>query len=321
MFSTATSQRSSWRARDWERWQQLRADLVVGHRGPILDALAAGKHPGHVELLAATCASSKQLAKALRAAFRGPTPAKLAGAVAYASRRFVDEPSVVAALVRAARPFAVTAARGEWKQGGALAWRALYVTDTAAGADLLATMIDNLHIYTNHPPKQRTFRNTAARVRTHPQRKRCRAAVMNALDDSWVIAPVVQAAVAIGGVAVRRKLEARWREYGEYTDSDHASIALGGLLGIAPGVRAYHTAANRCVPAFLAKNKRPVVDDVLVVDGIVAGIERGKIRALRPLVAKIAKWKFTPNDYADPSAMQINAATAVMKRRIARVLA
>lgn len=62
------------------------------------------------------------------------------------------------------------------------------------------------------------------------------------------------------------------------------------------------------------------MDDVGLVNGIVMGIERGNIRALRPLLEKVAKWTITGSPYDNHGAPRAELAATLVRLRARRVL-
>jgi hypothetical protein len=306
---------------DWERWQYLRENLVADHTGPILDALATGKHGAHVELLASTCTTQRQLTGALRRAFRGKPPAKLQSAIDYASRRF---PEAHAALVKRAMPFARTAAGGEWRQEGALAWRALYTTDTREAADVVGAMFASVYIYTNHGVKERLVIATAKRFRALRHGKRHRTALREAAGESYIDHEVILSAVALLGDKMAAILEERWTDATTYTPHNTSARAtIGGLLAVRPRAAAYQAGAKRVANKLLADDMKrfATMEDIRLLDSIAFGVERGGIRALHPLLAKLGRAKLVPCAFDNHGERWGAYALALLRRRIARIVA
>jgi hypothetical protein len=302
---------------DWERVERLRAALTPDHRPQLVEALEHTQRAGVVELLAWTCETSKEFAAALRKAEAGKA---LQPAIDYALRRFAGEPGVAKKLWARAKPFAKTAADGKWKQDGELAWRALFVADVRESADAVKAMLDATWIYTNHGVKQRLCAAAAKRARMVRDKKRC-APPLEAVTESYTNEEITHSAIAIRGAAIKKHVEAKWKEYTEYQmDNDPARTALGGMLALAPGAKTYQDAAKQALPKMLKARKDVGWEDVGLVNGIVMGIERGRIEALYPLLENVAKWKITGSKYDNHGAARAELAAALVRRRARRVL-
>jgi hypothetical protein len=302
---------------DWDRVERLRAGLTPAHRPQLVEALEHTQRAGLVELLAWTCETSKEFTAALRKAEVG---AALQPTIDYALRRFAHEPPVAKKLWSRARSFAKTAADGKWKLDGALAWRALFVADVRESADAVKAMVDATWIYTNHGPKQRLCAAAAKRARMLRDRKRC-APPLEAVTESYTNEEITHSAIAINGAAMKKHVEAKWKEYTEYQmDNDPARTALGGMLALAPTAKLYQDAARKVLPKLLKAKKDVSWDDVGLVNGIVMGIERGRVRALYPLLETVAKWKITGSNYDNHGAARAELAAALVRMRARRVL-
>ena len=131
---------------DWEQLQFLRASLTPDHRPQLEEAVEHTQKAGVVELLAWTCPRYKDFTAALKRADVTKVKA-LQPAIDYATRRFVDEPGVAAKLLKRARSFATSAARGKWQTDGEHAWRALFVTNTRESAGAIAEMVAATYVY------------------------------------------------------------------------------------------------------------------------------------------------------------------------------
>jgi hypothetical protein len=302
---------------DWDRIRFLRDAMTPAHRAQIVDALDAAPREGLVELLAFTCETSREFKAALRKAGAGKS---LQRAIDYGMRRFVDEPAVRTVLWKRAKPYATTAARGKWNNEGEHAWRALYVTDTREGADAMKESIAGTWIYTNAPLKERFCWAAAKRVRLMTHGKRALPPLVVAMQESYTGEEITLSAAMLGGKAVLKHVEAKWKEYSRYgIDNNPARTALGGLLALAPRTKAYQDAANKVVPKLM---KEDVIgwDDIGLVHGIVVGIEAGRVKTLHPLLEKIAKWKYKPPGYDAHGAERALLAAELVRRRARRTL-
>lgn len=304
---------------DWERLAFLRGALGPAHRPQLEEALEHTQRAGLVELLAWTCKTAKDFAAALRRAEAGKA---LQPAIDYASRRFVKEPAVAKRLWARAKPFVTTAApgRGKWQTQGEQAWRALFVTDTRESAEAVAAMVAATFEYTNLPVKERLCSAAAKRARMLKHAARCAPPLVAAMTESYTDEEITHSAVAIRGAAVKARLEDKWREYTTYhMDNNPARTALGGLLAVAPRAKPYQDAAKKVLPKMLADT---VIgwSDVGLINGIVMGIERGRIGALRPLLEKIARWKYAPPRFDSHGTERAVLAAELVRRRARRAL-
>lgn len=305
---------------DWEQLKFLRASLTPAHRPQLEEALEHTQKPGLVELLAWTCPRRKDFTAALKRADVTKVKA-LQPAIDYATRRFVDEPGVAAKLWKRAKSFATTAATGKWQSDGEHAWRALYVTDTRESAGAIAEMIAATYVYTNYGTKERLCSAAAKRARALKHASRCKAPLLEAMTESYTNEEITHSAVAIAGASTKKKLEKKWTEYTTYQmDNDPARTALGGLLAVAPKSKTYQDAAKKVLPKLLKEKKDVGMDDVGLVNGIVMGIERGKIRALRPLLDMVAKWKITGSPYDNHGTARAELAATLVRLRARKVL-
>jgi hypothetical protein len=302
---------------DWERIQFLRGAMTPAYRTQIVDALDAAPREGLVELLAFTCETSREFKAALR---KAGADKSLQRAIDYGLRRFVDEPAVRAQLWKRAKPYATTAGRGKWNTDGEHAWRALYVTDTREGADAMKVSIAGTWIYTNAPVKERFCWAAAKRVRLMTHGKRALPPLVEAMQESYTGEEITLSAALIGGKAVLPHLEAKWKEYTQYgLDNNPARTALGGLLALAPRTKAYTDAAKKVIPK-LMKEDLLGWDDIGLVNGIVVGIEAGRVKALSPLLEKLAKWKYKAPGYDPHGAERARLAAELVRRRARRAL-
>jgi hypothetical protein len=305
---------------DWEQLQFLRASLTPDHRPQLEEAVEHTQKAGVVELLAWTCPRYKDFTAALKRADVTKVKA-LQPAIDYATRRFLDEPGVAAKLFKRAKSFATSAAGGKWNADGEQAWRALYVANTRETADAMAALIASTYIYTNHGVKERLCSAAAKRARALEQASSCKKPLVEAMTESYTNEEITHSAVALAGAGARKKLEDKWAEYTTYQmDNDPARTALGGLLALAPKAKAYQNAANKVLPQLLKEKKNVGMDDVGLVNGIVMGIERGQIRALRPLLEKVTKWKISGSPYDNHGAPRAELAAALVRLRARRVL-
>ena len=306
-------------ARDaWERLTFLRSALTPDHRPQLEEALEATQRAGLVELIAWTCDTSKQFTAALK---RGDAGKSLQPAIDYASRRFAGEPAVAKKLWSRAKSFATSAKGGKWQMAGEQAWRALFVVDTRESADAMKEMVAATFEYTNFGSKERICAAAAKRARFLKHGTRCVPPLVEAMTESYTNEEITHSAVALRGAAVRKPLEDKWKQYTRYQmDNDPARTALGGLLAIAPKSKAYQDAAKKVLPKLLKEKQNVGWDDVGLVNGLVMGIERGKVRALYPLLEKVAKWKITGSPYDNHGKERAELAAELLRRRARRAL-
>ncbi len=303
---------------DWERVMFLRSALTPEHTDDLIDALEHTQRPGVVELLAWTCGSTKELKAALK---KGEAKKELQPAIDYAMRRFVAEPGVSKQLGKRAMPFATSAAGGKWQVANEQAWRALYVCDTRESADVVAEMIETTYVYTNLGVKERISAAAAKRARMLKERKRCAAPLRVAAGESYTGEEFAHSAAVIEPAKTKRILEEKWKEYTEYQMDNHpAQTALGALLALAPTSKVYQNAAKKVLPKMLKERENVGWDDIGRVNGIVMGIERGKIRALHPLLEKVARWKITGSPYDNHGKERAELAAELVRRRARRAL-
>lgn len=306
------------RREDWERLEFLRQHLSFEHQPTLIAALAKTGRAGLVELLAWSSRKSSELSAALRAAKAG---AKLAPAVDFALRRFVGEPKVASALARSADRYARSAGTRAWKREGEQAWRALFVSDARASGAAVATLLEQTWNFTNDGPRQQLAAAAARRSRSLTHAKACVKPLL-AATGKGNHPDFVHSAVALAPKQARPLLEARWERYAEYgTNNVHTRLALGGLLALAPATAAYQEAAKAMLPQLLAKYQKDVGwQDVGWVEGLVMGIERGRIRALYPLLERVARWRFTGSVYDQHGPDLALLAGELVRRRARRVL-
>jgi hypothetical protein len=302
---------------DVDRLLFLRASLTPEHRPQLVDALEHTQRAGVVELLAWTCSSSKDFKKALK---QGEASKKLQPAIDYAMRRFVDEPAVRTQLARTAKPFATSAYRGKWKQEGDGAFRALYAVDVPETADLMREMIAATYEYTNLPLKELYCNAAAKRARFLKAGKRCVEPLLVAAAESYTREELAHSAAVLAAAKARPILEEKWREYTTHTlDNNPANTALGALLALSPKTKRYIDAARKVIPRML-KNDMMFLDDIGMLNGIVMGIERGRVRALYPQLEKIAAWKRELPAFDSGGPNRAALAKALVKRRAQRAL-
>lgn len=303
---------------DWERLSFLRERLRPEHAAPLESALAKAPRAGLVELLGWTARRSSDLATSARRAKLGP---RLAPALDFARRRFVGEPAVARALAKTAGRFARTAGEKRWSREGELAWRALYVADTRASGQVVASLLEQTWRFTNDGPREQLAAAAAVRARSLREARACVAPLVAAAREGYLPEFAVSAA-ALAPENARRVLEPRWERYGEYgTLNIPVLVSLAGLLVVSPRERGYVEAARKMLPALLAKHRKDVGwDDVGLVSGLVQGIERGRIRELFPLLERVARWRFTGSVYDQYGAAQALLAGALVRRRAQRVL-
>lgn len=303
---------------DWERVEFLRGALTPAHREQLVEALENTQRAGVVELLAWTCATAKEFASALR---RGEAGKSLQPAIDYGSRRFANERAVAKKLLSRAKPFATTAGGGKWQLAGEQAWCALFVSDTAESADAMKAMIASTWVYTNHGVKERLCAASAKRARMLKAKARCAPPLVEAMREDYTIEEITHSAIAIRGAAVKKHVESKWQEYSQYhTDNDPARTALGGMLALTPGSRTYHLAAKRMLPVMLKGKTNVLWSHVGLVNGIVMGIERGRVRALYRLLEDVARWKITGSVYDNHGKERAELAAELVRRRARRTL-
>jgi hypothetical protein len=298
---------------DVERWQWLRDHVTADHLRDLRNAGA--RHPVAIDLVAHACETSKQLASATRSMFPRGVPDEFAPVLEYALRRFVHEPAVAKRLLKLALRHASKL------DGNDIAWLTLYVGDTRETAQAVAAMLESTRDYTNHGLNERRLYNSAKRARQLAHRKLCRQSLQQAFKPSWVREEVVHSTLAVvGGKVLGPLLEQRWADCTEYSLDNYQARALAGaMLLVAPKSRKHHDAA-RDIASSLMRSKVVGFDEVGGVNGIVMGIEGAKIRALRPLLAEIAKWKFKPSEYDNHGPLRAALASELVRRRAKRAL-
>jgi hypothetical protein len=242
-------------------------------------------------------------------------------AIDYAMRRFIREPGVAKKLASRAKSYATSAYGETWNKEGEMAWRALYVSDTPESADVIGTMIKQTYVYTNMGIKERISAAAAKRARMLKKPKPCAKPLLEAAGESYTGEEFTHSAAVIDPAKAKKVIEEKWKEYTAHTLTNNpASVALGGLLALAPKSKAYIDAAKKVLPHMLKEKQNVCWDDVGHVNGIVMGIERGKIRALHPLLEKVVKWKITGSPFDNHGKERSELAAELVRRRAQRAL-
>ena len=97
------------------------------------------------------------------------------------------------------------------------------------------------------------------------------------------------------------------------------SAFLAGLLWLEPGKRAYLDEAKRLLSLFFQKCENVDMEEVAAVDGLLMAVEAKQIKALYPLVKRVAGWKAEGSPYG-MARIHVDVAIALVQRRASNIL-